>query len=231
MKTPATARIEYILYLAASFLVSLLPRPALLKLGTWLGRLFYRVDKRHRELARRNLRETLGSDEIAPKVFEHFGRIALDSIKLWDRKPEWIAKNVQVEGAEYVREALARGGVVLFTAHYGNWELGAIHTAILFGPLVVIAHALDNRILEKYLRVKREKLGNQVVEKRESARPVLRALQSGRIVAILIDQRVSAKEGLAVNFLGRPALSTPAAARLALQTDARRTSGRIRCLE
>ncbi|MEW6368042.1 MAG: lysophospholipid acyltransferase family protein [Acidobacteriota bacterium] len=222
MKTPAIERIEYAIYLAFAMLIRLLPRSVLLRLGAFLGRVFYRIDRRHRELCRRNLHETLGpdSEKLAARVFEHFGRTALDSIKLWSMSPDRVRQLVDVVGFENMKSALDRGGVVLFTAHLGNWELGAWMTAIRFRPMVVITRALDNRLLERELRAKRERCGNEIVEKRESARPALKALRSGGIVAILIDQRVGPEEGLAGTFLGRPVYTTPAAARLALQTGA-----------
>ncbi len=202
-------------------LIKVLPRPILQAIGAGMGRLFFRIDRRHRELTKKNLRETLGSDLIAVHVFEHFGRMVLDSIKLWSLHPDRLKQLFDVEGVEHMQAALSRGrGAVLFTAHYGNWEMGAVNAALLFGPMLIIARALDNRLLEKHLQAKREKIGNHVIEKRESARPALRTLKSGHIVAILIDQRVPANEGFAGTFLGRPAFTTPAAARLAQQTGA-----------
>jgi len=221
LKSPVVERIEFTIYLLSCFFIRLFPRRLLLRLGSGVGRQFYRLDRRHRELARRNLRETLGSDEIAVHVFEHFGRMTLDTIRLSNLDRQGILDVVDVVGREHMDEALARGrGVILFTAHYGNWEIGALATALLFGPLLVIVRALDNRLLERRLQVRRQRHGNHVVEKREAARPVLRALASGGIVAILVDQRVHPSEGLPTTFLGRACRTTPAAARMALQTGA-----------
>ncbi|MBI2839505.1 MAG: lysophospholipid acyltransferase family protein [Acidobacteria bacterium] len=222
MKSPALERFEYGLYLVIALAIRFLPRAAVLGLGSRLGRLFYRLDKRHRTLCELNLRETLGpgSEAAAGSVFEHFGRMVFDCIKLWGATRSRIAQLIDVEGAEHIESALSKGGVVLFTAHLGNWEVGAIATAIRYGPVLVIARALDNRLLERKLTSKRSALGNDIVEKRESARPVLRALRAGRVVGILMDQRVRRQDGVAGTFLGRPAYTTPAAVRFALQAGA-----------
>lgn len=222
MKSPAIERFEYGLYLVTALGIRFLPRSVVLRMGSRLGRWFYRLDRRHRALCQRNLRETLGpeSEAAARHVFEHFGRMVFDCIKLWDA-PSWrIAQLIDVEGAEHIESALRQGGVVLFTAHLGNWEVGAIATAIRYGQVLVIARALDNRLLDRKLTAKRGALGNGIVEKRESARPVLRALRAGRIVGILVDQRVRRQDGVAGTFLGRPVYTTPAAVRFALQAGA-----------
>lgn len=222
MKSPRVERIEYWLYLLFAFWARLMPRRVMLAIGSLLGRLYYLAGKRHRRLCRRNLRETLGPEyeSLAPRVFAHFGRLAMDSLKIWDMSPDEIRELVQIEGAEHMADSLKRGGVLLFTAHYGNWELGATITSCLFSPVLSIARSLDNRLLEKKLVQSRQMAGNTVVEKRESARPALRALKSGGIVGILIDQRVQRSEGFVARFMDRPAYCTPAAARLAQQTGA-----------
>jgi KDO2-lipid IV(A) lauroyltransferase len=48
----------------------------------------------------------------------------------------------------------------------------------------------------------------------------METLRDAGIVGILIDQRVQEKEGIAVPFFGRPALTTPVLARLSLRTGA-----------
>ena len=126
---------------------------------------------------------------------------------------------VEVEGREHVDAALAAGrGVLLVTAHIGNWEMHGLAHGWLFGPIGVIARPLDNPALDDRLCALRTQGGNTVISKRKALATVLRFLREGRGVAVLIDQNVQEKDGIFVDYFGRPAATTTVAAALALKT-------------
>ena len=52
-------------------------------------------------------------------------------------------------------------------------------------------------------------------------RRVMRVLQDGQGVGILIDQHIQSSDAIYVDFFNRPAATTPAVAALALRTGAR----------
>src|SRR5262249_37616112 len=62
--------------------------------------------------------------------------------------------------------------------------------------------------------------GNRVIEKRDFARGILRALHQNQAVGILIDQNVGLDEGIFVNFFGMPACVDKTFAKLAARTGA-----------
>jgi KDO2-lipid IV(A) lauroyltransferase len=108
---------------------------------------------------------------------------------------------------------------VLFSAHFGHWELTALMQGFLDLPLALVTRPLDNRALERMLAELRGRSGNRVIHKRNAIRESLRELRAGRGVAIVLDQDARA-EGVFVPFFGRPASTTPTAALLALRTGA-----------
>jgi KDO2-lipid IV(A) lauroyltransferase len=136
-----------------------------------------------------------------------------------------------------MRAALARGrGVVSPIAHLGNWELQGVATAPLIGSSAVIARPLDNPALDRRLVSFRTSTGNVVVYKKKALAQILKTLREGRVVAVMLDQNVQAKDGIFVRFFGRPACTTTVAAALAIKTGCpivpahcvRRADGRYR---
>ena len=87
-------------------------------------------------------------------------------------------------------------------------------------PVGVLGRALDNPLLNTLLEQIRQRTGNTVIYRRGTIRRVLRLLQDGRGVAILIDQHIMTRDAIYVDFFERPAATTSAIAALALRTGA-----------
>jgi len=142
-------RLEYGAFKVFMFFFAFLPRSWCLKLGRALGTLTYRCDRHHRNIALANLRQAFGQEKgpgelrtIARDSFRRFGETVADIFKLFYWKPADIAALIDIEGRENLAEAVALGkGVLLFSAHSGNWEVGS---AIISkaGKFSVIARAL-----------------------------------------------------------------------------------------
>ena len=84
----------------------------------------------------------------------------------------------------------------------------------------IVVRPADNPFLDRELRAMRERFGNTVIPKRGAARRMLEMMRDRGRLGILIDQRVQEREGIAVPFFGRPALTSPILARLSLRTGA-----------
>jgi KDO2-lipid IV(A) lauroyltransferase len=214
-------------YKAVSLAFALLPRRLCLAAGAGLGRLAFRIDRRHRGIAIGNLTIAFGKDrppeelnDIARGSFVRFGQVIADVLKMTHYSRSRILSLVTIEGAENIKAARAKGkGVLAFTAHFGNWELAnaAISEA---GPLRPIARVLDNLYIERDLRRFRTSMGAEVIDKFGASRPILRALHRNEIVGILIDQNVLRSEAVFVDFFGKAAATTPGLAVFHLATGA-----------
>jgi KDO2-lipid IV(A) lauroyltransferase len=219
--------IEYTMFKILKLPLFLLPRKICLSLGTLFGRLFYHLDKKHRQIAFSNLDTALGTQlppfeikRIVKSCFEHFGRAFVDILKIRWMSREKIKRLMIVEGEEHLRKSLRlRKGALLFSAHFGNWEIAP---ALLSqkGKLNVIARLLDNESLEEELSRIRERFGATVIYKHQAARSTLRALKANEMVAILIDQNVIRSQAVFVDFFGKPAATTPSLAAFFLKTQA-----------
>ena len=220
-------RLEYAAVIMARALVRRLPMNIVLGIGTILGRLFHAVDRGHRRLALSNLEAAFPSRPeseraaIARDMFAHFGRLLTVLLKFSTLSREEMLERVEFQGDERVTAAHALGrGVLLFTGHFGYWEINALVHALTLHPMAVLARPLDNPLLHDLLEQVRGRTGNSVIYRRGAIRRVLRALGANQAVALLIDQHIHSADAVYVEFFTRPAATTSALAALAIRTEA-----------
>ena len=220
-------RIEAALVRCLEGLVRLLPMSAVRRTGAALGRFVHTVDGFHRRIALANIARALPSKSLEERratirrVFAHFGSVLLELIKVGTLTNDEILAHLETEGEERVRQAYAKGrGVLLFTGHFGYWEVGAMALALRVQPVSVMARPLDNPYLHHMLERIRTRLGNSVIYRQGAIRKVLQELAANRGVAILIDQHLHTPDAVYVDFFSRPAATTNALAALALRTGA-----------
>ena len=213
--------------MAVVALARVCPMGAVLGAGTVLGRVFHAADRGHRQLAVRNLRAAFPSRSeaecraIAREMFAHFGRLLAALLKFSTLAPEEMLARTDFAGEERVTQAHAHGrGVLLFTGHFGFWEINALVHALALAPMAVLARPLDNPLLHRLLESVRRSTGNTVIYRRGAVRRVLRALEANQAVAFLIDQHMQPADAVYVDFFNRPAATTSALAALALRTGA-----------
>ncbi len=188
-----------------------------------LADVWYRLDRRHREITRRNLAFAYGSElsleereQFARKIFRHFVRFAWEIAELLCAHRAYLRKKVIILGIEQLDQALAKGrGVICIAAHAGNWEYTAMGTGLQHRPVMVVARELDQPLGRRLARYLRERGGNLMVNKQRGLKDILAHLKQNRVVGIVIDQNTTTEGGLLVDFFGKPARTTPVAAVLA----------------
>jgi KDO2-lipid IV(A) lauroyltransferase len=197
------------------------------RLVAGLAALWYRLDKRHREITRRNLAFAYGPqlreedlDRLARAVFRHFVRFAWETVELLLAPLSYINRRVVILAQEHLAAALSQGrGAIAIAAHAGNWEYTVMGYGLKYGPVAVVAREMDHpfaRILARFLR---QRCGNWMVDKQGGLKEILAHLKGNRIVGIVIDQNTTTEAGWLVDFFGQPARTTPVAALLARHRD------------
>jgi KDO2-lipid IV(A) lauroyltransferase len=139
--------------------------------------------------------------------------------------PEINAANVhqwiRYDGLENYLEAKRCGrGVLVATAHLGNWELSAFTHALMTEPMSIVVRPIDNAHMDAFIETRRQLTGNRLIGKWDAARAILRALRANDAVGILIDQNTLPSEGVFVDFFGLKACASAAFARFAARTGA-----------
>ncbi|HEX7153225.1 MAG TPA: hypothetical protein VF618_17200 [Thermoanaerobaculia bacterium] len=223
-KNALLQRVEYAVYRLAAALVQRTSEESLLRWGTRLGALARRVLRGRDRLAMRNLRATFPEKTerelrtILDDCWSHFGREMLLYVRMQDMALEEIAARCPFYNTELLYDATARGkGVVVISAHWGGWEVAGLAVMSLVQNVRMVARRLDNELLERDLVRLRARTGAEVIDRRRAARSLLKGLSANAVTVLLPDQAVQAREGILVPFLGRPAWTTPAPAKLALR--------------
>lgn len=219
--------VEHAAVRGAMAALSVLPLRSRSGLARTAARFYYRVGRSRRTIALENLSRAFPSLQegerasIARRCAENFSGVFFDFLAATRLSREGLRAAVEMEGESHYRAAVARGkGVFLLSAHFGNWEIGALAAGLLAAPIASVVRPLDNPRLERELARLRGKFGNRTIGKKQAAREVLREMRRGGTVAILIDQNVLAREAIFVPFFGRLAATSPALGLLQKKTDA-----------
>ena len=205
-----------------------LPKRPALMLGSGIGHLLYFALKKRRRIALENLQIAFGDErstdeltQICRSSFQQIGKTAIEFLRFPKLTFENIWKEVTVEGKEHLIGALNQGkGAIVFLPHLGNWEL----LALVYGALIpdrakAIAFPLKNRYLNALVSQYRERLSLKLITRRRAVRETLRALKDGYAVGFFADQNAG-REGVFVDFFGKPASAVRGPATLALKTGA-----------
>ena len=189
-------------------------------LGGWLGRTIgVRLPvTRH---ARRNLARVFpemdpsAREQLVLNMWDNLGRAAAEFPHL-DSMRVGPGERVEVVGMENVEAARAAGkGLIFFGAHIGNWEILGAAAAQLGIPLNLVYRAPNNRLLEGLFTARGNRGAEMIPKGSQGARRSLQVLREGRILALLVDQKMN--DGIPVPFFGRDAMTAPALAQFALK--------------
>jgi KDO2-lipid IV(A) lauroyltransferase len=189
--------------------------------------LFYHFSARHRLITLLNLLRAFpekGAGEIgmlARNVFRHMGTVAAEFFEIPTYRKDELPPGVKFEGWKHYEKAMARGkGCIFFTGHLGNWELMAAAMGFIGIYGNIVYRKLDNPVLEDLVLWFRTFTGHRMVPKGGASKTLVSLLRENKMVAVLMDQNVAWREGVFVDFFGRPAATTRGIALIALETDA-----------
>lgn len=171
-----------------------------------------------RSFPEKSLTENL---QIIKDTYASFALTFIEFLQILYLNRNNLDTRVSVKGLEHYEKACREGkGVLLFTAHFGNWEMGNAALAILSKPPIFMARTLDSPFLEEITTSVRSRLGIGNIHKKNVMSSILSQLRKGEVLKLLIDQNAAAREGVFVNFFGRPACATTGIALMAIHTGA-----------
>ena len=221
------------IYLAIYGLFAILPMDKASAFGSWIAR---QIGPRLRvnRLARRNIEQALPDespedvDAILTEMWDNLGRVCGEFPHI-GRLDIYNDTRIEVVGAEHIDVMRDDGKPgIFFTPHVGNWELSA-YTVMQRGFLsniAVVYRAPNDPAAEWLLKIGRKHLQAELIPKGSAgARRILEILRTGGHVGVLPDQKMN--DGISVPFFGRPAMTAPAAAQLALKFGCTILPGRV----
>ena len=185
-------------------------------IARFLAASFWKVRPKYERAVRRNIAQVLGvspedprTRKLAYQMHYNHAYFWIDLFAFAGSEEEEIERHIAwVEREEIIVDAHAAGnGVILATAHVGNWELGGLTMGKRNLPVTVV-YARDRfEEIERFRESARNTGGVKqlaVSDSRFSALPLVAALRRGEIVALQVDRDWNDR-GIAVPFFGRPA--------------------------
>lgn len=198
----------------AIYLVSrILPIQVCRRIGRLIALLVYIFSQKDRQGFAYNLslatRQPAGSEavrKIVRNIFMNYGEYMADFFFLPQQPPHKIQQAfAYLEGEAVIQKALARGkGVILLSAHLGNWEFGGLMMRLSDYPLAVVALPHNSGATNALVNRFREGKGIRVIELTASpfsSIAILHHLRRNGVVAMIGDRDFFGN-GRMVDFFG-----------------------------
>src|SRR5271170_7386142 len=204
---------QYVALRVVSMLMHCWPVWMNLRIAALIGDGLYYFDRRHRHRAEGNLRRSM--PELPDRVRRDLARTSMRQLIELFVEVLFTTRLVRVETfARYFELGdfapglrlltKRKGGLIMLTGHYGNWEVLGYALATLGFPTTSVARPLDNPYINHWLLGVREKRGQRIIAKKGATDDVTKILENGGIVGFIADQNAGPK-GIFVDFFGRKA--------------------------
>jgi Kdo2-lipid IVA lauroyltransferase/acyltransferase len=210
------------------FISNLMPRMAWLSFCGFLGKTAWHFSKRSRERSLTHLQMAFRSEKtpeqiraLCKRMFMMIGKNAGDILRSRNVRTEADLESFLVlKGYEHFEEANARKkGVIFLTCHLGAFDLQVTVMSLKGLKPNIIGTPLKDERLNELLFNHRNAHGAVAIERGKETLRMLRALKTGGLVAILIDQDTKVKSRF-IDFFGMPAATPVGATILAIKTGA-----------
>ena len=187
-KEKSTFRIyaEYLPFCLLYGVIHILPLKTGYALSTFLFRLLYLIDRRHRVRTVQHLMhagmftDKAEASRFARKTYLEFAKLLVEVVKM---KQLYSKDKIFVTGSQetidYVTPAPGKESgeqVIIITAHYGNWEVaGTAFSEQANRPMTSFMRSFGNPLIGRMILAHRAGKLHELVDKTEGIRPILRA--------------------------------------------------------
>jgi KDO2-lipid IV(A) lauroyltransferase len=205
---------------------AVIPPRCLIPFARAIGWLAFRLWRKRREIAVANLRaaglapDAATARALALESFRTFCLMVVETLVLRQKlTPENWQQFVTLQASEEIQALLARRdqGLILASAHIGNWEIAA-RAGSMIRPMVYVHRPLKNPHLQRITYGGRVGANLRLVSSLDRAPfRFLEMLARGDVLGLMVDQHAG-RQGVQVQFFGRPAWTTQSVAMLHLLT-------------
>lgn len=226
-----SAYLEYLALRLADLLYGLVPARKAYAIGAALASSVYPLFRARRRVAVDNIlkagitADPAEADRIARRAFGHLAGHLFEALKVGQVvTPENWREHIIFDGPEESFKLLFEQldtPVMILSGHHGVWE--AAVTIISFTrPMIAVARKMNNPLVEQFLRKRHFRGAITIVPKKMGFAPsVLRQWkETAAAMTLVMDQHAGAKQGMRIDFMGRPASTHTSPARLHLKTGA-----------
>lgn len=220
-------RIVFSFLLLARVISSTLSIRSRNKFGKIIGWILMNLSAKRRAITFDNIQKAFPErsksevEKILRDSYYNLG-ITLSELIVMDKFSEdELHQLIQYDNIDLIWEVLKRNkGVIVLSAHYGNWELLA-NTGSRFSKVVynIVAKPQKNKLVNEYLYKTRSTNYLNYLDSDKSAKALLVGLKKNQAIAMIVDQSAKTHSDLKVDFFGRKAWTYEAPAKLSLKYD------------
>jgi KDO2-lipid IV(A) lauroyltransferase len=217
---------NYILYRIGQFIALSLPIKLAYGIAILVSDAHYLFADKDRRAVRENLKVIFPQKSereirrIRLKMSRNFAKYLADFFRFEKIDKEYIKNNIRIENKHYLDEALSKGkGVIIVTAHLGNWELGAVVVALSGYPFWVVVLPHKDKRVDNFFNFQRKSKGINVIPLGKAVRTCLNVLKEDKVLALAGDRDFTEK-GIVLDFFGKPAFFPEGTAAFSLKTGA-----------
>ncbi|NQY66097.1 MAG: lysophospholipid acyltransferase family protein [Flavobacteriales bacterium] len=211
------------------YLLSLIPLPILYLFSDLGFILLYYIIRYRRAVVRENLIGSFtGKDldeiiSIEKKFYRHFCDFAFETLKILTISKSGIEKRFKMKNVELI-DRLHREGrsMVLYAAHFGNWEWISFFTLYTKFKTNTFYQKLSNRYIDELMTMVRGRFGTECIESSAGFKSLLRMEQNKELsLNLMVGDQSPRKNALVhwTNFLNRETAFLIGADRIAKKLD------------
>ncbi len=218
---------EYILFISFSYLFRITGLKTARKFANILAFIFFYLIPVRKKTVFENL--TIAFPKLSQKdrnkiAYGSYKSFAISIIEIlylpWMKDSE-IKAAVEIKNLDLITEKNKLGnGVILLSAHFGNWEYIAASASLqLNKKFFIIVKNQRNKFVNDWMNRMRTQWLNEVVPLGVSVRNIYSVLRNNGIAAMVADQR-GPEEGLKLEFFGKKTSVYTGPAVLSIKTGA-----------
>ena len=200
---------EYILFISFSYLTKLLGLNLSRKLAKGLAYVFYYFIPIRKKMAIENISKAFPDyskkkvRQTALDTYKSFSITIMETLYIPHiSKSKMMGSVCFVNKEILVKKIKERKGVIVLSAHFGNWEYLAVSLALQLDlPLAILIKVQRNPYVTRFMDKARTKWSNEVIPVGTAVKKIFKALDNGRIVCMAADQRGNV-DGIRIEFLG-----------------------------
>lgn len=190
---------------------------------TFLAFIAYKASKKYRNIVRANLNYAFDNrmsekeiTEITKYSFKNLMYNFLHLMEIRHMTTAGLEKKVTVRNREIVQKIHQQDRAIIYVAsHYCSWELGGVSLGYFLEPVAAVYKKMKNSEYEGWLLEARAHFGNSNLEKTNVLKPLIKLIKQQKASGILIDTNINPREGVIINFMGKPLRQTSTPAYLA----------------
>lgn len=219
--------IFYVLYRIGTILALSFPLKFCYRVAVALADIHCFLGFRERMAVTENLKialaKPLQDDDLnrcVKETFRNFAKYLVDFFRFSKMDTAYVKKFIKLEGLTNLEEAAKRGkGIIMLSAHLGNWELGGFVIGTLGYPIHAVVLTHSNPKINNFFKDQRSMGGLRSIEFGASLRSCYKALRNNEFLALLGDRDFS-NSGLPIRFCGEVTIMPKGPAALSYRTGA-----------